>query len=111
MVVTDANGSAVNGDADSSTRYVWPDCAGMVNCELVDAPSTVAPLPPSTTITLCPGHGLRMVIALFEPDEMATVTGVPPFVCTYTFELCWMATVPSPVQSLGQAGAIRRSPS
>lgn len=107
---TGANGSAVVGEAVSSTRYAWPDLTGMVNVELLCGPSTVAPLP-LTTVTLWPGHGLRIVIGLFDLDAIATVVGVPLLTCTETRVLCWMKTVPSPVQSDGQAGAIRSSPS
>jgi hypothetical protein len=50
-------------------------------------------------------------MGLFEPDAMATGPGVPLLTWTDTRELCAIATVPSPVQSVGHAGAMRSSPS
>src|ERR1700730_3348978 len=111
LPLTDANGSDVVGDEVSSTRYDRPACPGMLNVALVCEPTTVAPVPPSTTVTAWPGHGVRIEMGLLVPETIATVDGVPLLTCTSTLVLCWMETVPSPVQLPGQAGAMRSSPS
>src|SRR5216683_6633519 len=90
LPLTDANGSDVVGDEVSSTRYDRPACTGMLNVALVCEPTTVAPVPPSTTVTAWPGHGVRIEMGLLVPETIATVDGVPLLTCTSTLVLCWM---------------------
>jgi hypothetical protein len=66
-----------------------------MNVALLGAATMVAPKLPSTTVTLCRGHGLRTVIGVFEPDSIATVPAVPLLTCTWRFEWYFSATVPS----------------
>src|SRR5216683_1407359 len=80
----------VAGDEVSSTRYDRPACTGMLNVALVCEPTTVAPVPPSTTVTAWPGHGVRIEMGLLVPETIATVDGVPLLTCTSTLVLCWM---------------------
>jgi hypothetical protein len=60
------------GAATGWTRYERPDVTGVENCDaVVGDTTTVVSSDPSTTSTLWPGRGLRILIAAVDPALMA----------------------------------------